>query len=232
MRSAGIRAVVASAAVFAAVCGCGGGGKRESANVQSSQPLVIYLHGMFDAKTPDGATSDRVRERFREAGFDVWTPKGRLGLCDWSEDAKRSVCWPSDERALAAAREIVRDWGPQIVTRRPIVVGFSNGGAFATLLAVHGLIRACGFATLHGFPAGTMHIEPGARAPLLLVAGRGAQWEGPQLEATVAQLSAVGWPHKAKIHDGPHSVSDADLEAAIAFARDATRTGCTETPAK
>lgn len=230
MRPAVIRAVVASGAVFAAICGCGGGGKRESANVPSARPLIIYLHGMFEANTSDDATNDRVHERFREAGFDVWAPKGRLGLCDWSEEAKRSVCWPSDERALGVAREIVDEWGPQLVTRRPVVVGFSNGGAFATLLAVHGLIRACGFATLHGFPAGTLHIEPSARPPLLLIAGRGAPWEGPQLAATTAQLSAVGWPHEAKIHDGPHSVSDADLDAAISFAREATRTGCTETP--
>lgn len=231
VRSTTVRVVVASAIMFAAICGCGGGGKHESADVRSgARPLVIYLRGMFDANTPDEATTDRVRERFRAAGFDVWAPTGRVGLCDWSEEAKRLLCWPSDERALAAAREIVHEWGPQLVTRRPVVVGFSNGGAFATLLATHGLVRACGFATLHGFQAGRLHIEPSARPPLLLIAGRGAPWEGPQLAATTAQLSAIGWPHEAKIHDGPHAVSDADLNAAIAFAREATRAGCAETP--
>lgn len=223
MRTATVRVAVVSAVMFAAICGCGGR-KHASAEVQSAPPLVIYLHGMFDVKTPDQATSDRFRERFRNAGFDVWAPTGRPGLCDWSEEAKHSVCWPSDERALAAAREIVHEWGPQVPTRRPVIVaGFSNGGAFTVLLAVHGLVSACGFASMHGFPAGTLHAESGKPAPILLIGGSGAAWESGLMTTATTQLRALGWPHEARMHDGGHAVSDKDLDDVLAFAQRAVR---------
>lgn len=100
-------------------------------------------------------------------------------------------------------------------------MGFSNGGAFAVLLALHGLVDACGTVSLHGFPAGAMHPRAEASRPLLLVAGRGAEWEPRQLEATTAQLRPLGWPFETKTHDEAHAVSDADLDDAVAFARDA-----------
>ncbi len=227
MRTAIIRIVVASAVMFAAIGGCSGGGKRESAGVRSARPLVIYLHGMLNATTAHEASHERVRERFRDAGFDVWTPKGRLGLCDWSEDAKQSVCWPSDERTLGTAREIVHEWGEQLSTRRPVVVvGFSNGGAFAVLLAVHGLVQGCGFVSMHGFPAGALHVDAGPHAPILLIGGTGAAWESAQMTTTTKQLDALAWPHTAKMHDGGHAVSDRDIDEVLTFARRAVQMDC------
>jgi dienelactone hydrolase len=200
---------------------------KVSTAVETDKPLAVFLHGVFEGK--GDPNDDHVRERLRAAGFAVWTPTGKPGLCDWSEDAKRSTCWPSDERTLGKAREIVREWQPNLPPSQPmVVVGFSNGGAFATLLATHRLVPACGFASLHGFPAGAIHAEAGQgkRAPILLVGGRGAAWESAQMSATSAQLKTLGWPHETKTHDGGHVVSDQDLDAAIAFARDAVR-GCT-----
>lgn len=72
------------------------------------------------------------------------------------------------------------------------------------LLATHGLVRACGFASLHGFPAGAIHLEAveAKRAPILLVAGRGAAWESAQMSATATPLETLGWPYQTKTHDG------------------------------
>jgi predicted esterase len=191
------------------------------------RPLVVFLHGMVQPGHTDEATENRVRERFGAAGFDVFTPRGKLGLCEWSDEAKQSLCWPSDERSLDTARAIVSEWS--LATARPtIVVGFSNGGAFALLLALHGLVPACGISSLHGFPAGRLHPEPGRRMPLFLIAGREAAWEPEQMIRTTEQLKAVAWPHEARMHDGGHAVSDRDLDEAIGFARQAVRTGCAE----
>lgn len=180
---------------------------------EGPRPVVVFLHGV--SPKPDEATADRVRARFRAAGFDVVTPAGRPALCDWAEDVKKSPCWPSDERGVATGRAMVEEWKVRDVAA---VVGFSNGGAFTTLIAAHGLLPSCSFVTLHGFPPG--EVKPDAApAPILLVGGRAAPWEPPLLETTTAAFAAKGWPHEAKLLDEGHAVSDADLDAATAFVK-------------
>jgi predicted esterase len=223
-----------SALVFAAIAStwvlaCGAPDRADPAapsRPREARPLVVFLHGMTEPGLAGEGADDRIRRRFEEAGFELAAPTGREGLCDWSDEVKRARCWPSDERSLGAAREIAGEWRQTLAPSRPIVVvGFSNGGAFATLLALHGLVRACGFATMHGFPAGTLHASAATKAPLLLIAGRGAPWESGQLATTTRQLTALGWPHDARTHDGAHAISDADLDATIAFAHKAVD-GC------
>jgi dienelactone hydrolase len=192
----------------------------------SHRPVVVFLHGQLaldsDAIADEEVTERRVRARLGEAGFDVWVPRGRAGLCDWDDDAKRLLCWPSDERKLDEARTIASEWPRALHGRRPaLVVGFSNGGAFATLLAVHGLTFACGFVALHGFPAGALHVDAPRPSPLLLVSARGASWEAGQLEATARALDSAHWPFRATAREGTHGVEDADLEEVLAFARGA-----------
>jgi predicted esterase len=104
------------------------------------------------------------------------------------------------------------------------VAGFSSGGAFATLVALHGLVSACGFATLHGFPAGDLH-GGGPKRPLLLTAGTGAEWEPSQLERTTGKLEELGWRYETKLHSGAHAVNVTDVKALVAFAKGAIQ-GC------
>jgi len=175
----------------------------------------VFLHGVVAAD--DAASVDpAVKARLEREGFDVVTPTGRVGLCDWNEASKAARCWPSDERQLEVARAIAATWGAS--DRPTLVVGFSNGGAFATLLALHGLYPACGYATLHGFPAGELHAV-GPKRPLLLTAGRAAAWEPDQLAETTAKLQDLGWRYETKLHAGGHSVSDNDLRALLPWAR-------------
>jgi predicted esterase len=190
------------------------------------RPMVVFLHGQLgpdaDALAEEGATERRVRERLGDAGFEVWAPRGRTGLCDWADDAKHLTCWPSDERRLDVAVAIASEWARALDGRRPtVVVGFSNGAAFAVLLAAHGLIPACGFVALHGVPAGALNVDATRGAPLLLVSARGASWEGEQAAATARALDAVRWPYRATTREGTHAVSDADLDEVVSFAREA-----------
>jgi predicted esterase len=192
----------------------------------SHRPVVVFLHGQLalddDALADEEATERRVRTRLGDAGFDVWAPRGRVGLCDWDDGARRLACWPSDERKLDDARSITAEWPRALRGRRPaLVVGFSNGAAFATLLAVHGVVSACGFVALHGFPAGAIHVDAAHPAPLLLMSARGASWEAGQLEATTRALDAAHWPYRAAAREGSHAVEDADLEEVVAFGRGA-----------
>jgi predicted esterase len=109
-----------------------------------------------------------------------------------------------------------------------VLVGFSNGGAFAVLLALHGLVRGCAFASMHGFPAGALHAEAEQHSPILLIGGTGAAWESAQMSTTAERLNGLAWPHEAKTHDEPHAISDADLEDVVDFAQRAVRSGCSE----
>jgi predicted esterase len=200
--------------VLLAACG---GGEGRSANGPASlpRPRIVFLHGMLAGN--DRATIDPALEaRLESEGFDVATPMGRIGLCDWNEASKAARCWPSDEQKLEAARAIASTWPAS--DKPTLVVGFSNGGAFATLLALHGLYPACGFASLHGFPAGDLHAD-GPKRPLLLIAGRAAEWEPDQLAETTAKLQDLGWRFETKLHAGGHAVSDNDLRALLSWAR-------------
>ena len=193
------------------------------------RPLVVFLHGMVG---PDGAagaeeTESRVRERFADEGFDVWAPHGRVGLCDWSADAKLASCWPSDERTLDQAQDIAQGWGAAVRGKRPtFIVGFSNGAAFSVLLATHGLVHTCGVVALHGAPAGALHIEAKAPSPMLFVAASDVSWEAGQIDATTRVLDAHGWRSRTMTRAGGHDVADEDLEATIEFVRYAIRVGC------
>jgi dienelactone hydrolase len=170
--------------------------------------------------TADAAIEDIVRERFDAAGFDVWLPRGRAGLCDWDEAVRSAECWPSDERHIQDAADIMGEWRAALAGRRPLVVGFSNGAAFAVLLAVHGLLDACAFVALHGVPAGSLRRTKDARpTPILFVGARGASWEADQIASAERALSLSGWPHQSAMREGLHGVTIEDLDLAVDFAR-------------
>ena len=201
---------------------CGGAEKRAT-DVPGSppRPRIVFLHGMVAGEDPT-PIDPAVKARLESEGFDVVTPMGRVGLCDWNEASKAARCWPSDEQKLEVAKAIASTWPAS--DKPTLVVGFSNGGAFATLLALHGLYPACGFASLHGFPAGDLHAD-GPKRPVLLTGGRAAEWEPDQLAQTRAKLEDLGWRYETKLHAGGHSVSDNDVRALLPWAR-ATLRGC------
>ena len=184
----------------------------------TERPLVVYLHGVVRPGTEKAEEAQR-RELTRRAearGFEVWAPSGEKGLCDWSDDVRGDVCWPSDERRLEDAKRIALGWKPRLRERRTHLLGFSNGAAFALLLTAHGLVPTACVAALHGAPAGALHVTSIPRSPILGYAGD-APWEKPQLEAALAPLRDAGANVRLVTASGPHALDAPSIDAALGF---------------
>lgn len=115
--------------------------------------LLIYLHGRY-AKDESADESDRQRRvaaRFTSNGYAVLALRGKLGACGFAE-LSDWYCWPSNEQTVDYAGEIVAAWADSLSEAerrlhpdRRFILGFSNGGYFAGLLASRGLVAADGY---------------------------------------------------------------------------------------
>lgn len=186
-------------------------------------PLVIFLHGMTTCA--DDALSEGKRLAEASGGaFSVLAPLGRLGDCDWSEEVAGHHCWPSHpkqeaklavlvQRLRADLREIA---GRLPGHRPPVLVGFSNGGYAATLLASRtDLLELGGLVVLN---AGTSSLL-GDTATLrtLLRAARGDPWHHTTMVELRETLEQSGWSPAWEERDGPHALEESDFAAVARF---------------
>lgn len=185
-------------------------------------PLVVYLHGRYARTAADEELDRQARlaQRATARGYAVLALRGRLGLCggkleDW-------YCWPSNEKTAPAAPEIAGAWEPALATAearagrgRRYLLGFSNGGYFATLLAARDLFRADAVAIAGAGSATTIH-PAGPKPPIvLLFAEDDAALES--MQGLASELRAVDWPFAAHVRDGGHQLTDGDIDAALTF---------------
>jgi predicted esterase len=201
----------------------GGGCLALSPLAQAVQPLIVYLHGRY-LRTAAGDEIDRQRRLARRAasrGFAVLVLRGRLGACS-DPDLADWYCWPSNDRNADTAATVVATWGYALTTaydrtgtRRPFVLGFSNGGYFAGLLASRGLLDVEAIVVAHGGPVDPVH-PLGSTPPLLLLSADddAAQDEMIRYEG---ELARAGWPHDSYARAGGHGLTDDDIDAALAF---------------
>jgi dienelactone hydrolase len=189
----------------------------------SPLPLVIYLHGLFERGPMENEERDRQRRVARQAtarGFAVLALKGAEGACDSERTAL--VCWPSNERSADKAPAFVEQWQPALKSaekRHPIearyVLGFSNGGYFAGLIAEGALYDANAFVIAHAGPVQPVRAV-GRKPPLLLMsADEDISQEGMvQLDD---ELTRDDWPHEHYVRDGGHALPDSDIGVALTF---------------
>jgi predicted esterase len=201
----------------------GGGCLAASKEPGASERLVIYLHGRY-ARDADSEEMDRQRRlatRALSRRFAVLALRGRLGTCTAPELANW-FCWPSNERNADEAPAFVRVWSQALRTatdktgaRRRFLLGFSNGGYFAGLLASRGLLEVEAVAIAHAGP-----VEPVAararKAPLLLLSADDdiAQDDMIRLDE---ELVREKWPHDSYARTGGHGLTDEDIDAALTF---------------
>jgi predicted esterase len=186
-------------------------------------PLIVYLHGRY-ARTAAGEEGDRQRRlaaRATSRGFAVLALRGRLGGCSDPELADW-YCWPSNERNADAAGVVVDAWARALATayersgaRRPFLLGFSNGGYFAGLIASRGLLEIGALVVAHGGPVEPVHALRG-KPPLLLLSADDdvAQDEMIRFDE---ELAREQWPHDEYARLGGHGLTDEDIDAALAF---------------
>lgn len=185
-----------------------------------SQPLVVYLHGRY-ARNAGGEEVDRQRrlaEKANAQGFAVLALRGRLGACAAAE-LSSWYCWPENGQA---ADTVVTSWKGALdeAHRRThsntqYVLGFSNGGYFAGLLATRGLLDADAFVVAHAGPVEPVHAQKG-KPPMLLLSSdqESAQSSMDRLDH---ELTREDWAHDSYAHEGGHDLNDTDIDAALAF---------------
>ncbi len=195
-------------------------------------PVVMYLHGMYPASAPqETLEAQRLLARLvTEAGFALLIPRGRLGLCDWHPDLLNWYCWPASAAVAGMSAEMALGWellwqgleqrlGPseQGKPRRRFLLGYSNGGFFAALLAARGDVPFDGYAIVDGGPVEPAWFDPGRAAPVLLLSAQDDRWQAPLMEHLHQLLDEAGWPHDYRLRKGGHALTRSDVEGSLGF---------------
>ncbi|WP_438021171.1 hypothetical protein WMF18_19785 [Sorangium sp. So ce315] len=177
-------------------------------------PILHVLHGVM---APD-ALPVRLQAIAAEAaaalGVVAVFPRGSPGLCTWDPSVETSFCWPTRRETVdAAAPALIAAWmSAEALLGRILgqtfggrhVMGFSNGGYFASYVALEGLVEVDG-AGLVG--AGRMvieeHLFSQERPPIYIAVG------DDELASTIASaenladlLTQHGWEHELVVHPG------------------------------
>lgn len=203
-----------------------GGGCLASATSGTRTPtLLIYLHGRY-APTAAGVAEEldrqaRVAKLGASHNFAVLALRGSQGRCTTPE-LRDWWCWPSNERNLAMGPEIVASWSTAIAaaearakSKRRVLLGFSNGGYFAALIATRALMPLDAITIAHAGPAEPTKGE-GKKPPILLLTAD----EDVSIESMMlldGQLSQDKWPHVIGSRDGGHALPDSDIQTALTF---------------
>ncbi|WP_437539073.1 dienelactone hydrolase family protein [Sorangium sp. So ce726] len=177
-------------------------------------PILYVLHG---AMAPDSLPVDlqAIAAGAAEAlGAVAVFPRGRPGLCTWDPSVETYSCWPTRRETVdAAAPALIDEWmRAEALMERILgetfggryVMGFSNGGYFASYVALEGLVAVDG-AALVG--AGRMvieeHLFSEERPPIFIAVGE------LELASTIASaenladvLTQHGWEHELVVHPG------------------------------
>jgi predicted esterase len=188
-----------------------------------SKALIVYLHGRYTPET-EGEEKERQARVARMAtasGFSVIAFRGKQGGCVGPELATY-FCWPSNEKTQDAGPETVTSWSASLASVEKRIgnvprylLGFSNGAYFAALITTRALMPFDAVAIVSGGP-----VEPtkafGAKPPILLVTADddGAQDEMLRLES---ELARERWPKTLASREGPHALTDFDVDMALKF---------------
>ncbi|XXX82595.1 hypothetical protein WMF30_27970 [Sorangium sp. So ce134] len=177
-------------------------------------PILYVLHGAMAPDSLPVALQAIAAEAAEALGVVAVFPRGRPGLCTWDPSVETHICWPTRRETVdAAAPALVEAWmsAEALMARilggtfgRRYVMGFSNGGYFASYVALEGLVAVDG-AGLVG--AGRMvieeHLFSQERPPIYIAVG------AEELASTIASaenladvLTQHGWEHELVMHPG------------------------------
>lgn len=186
-------------------------------------PLLVYLHGRYSPKTLDEelGRQARVARLGTAKGFAVLALRGVQGECTQAELAD-TWCWPSNPRNAPHGAAFVARLQPAIAAARArvgpgpdLLLGFSNGAYFATLIATRALGSFAAIAIAHGGPVPPTRAA-GATPPLLLLTADDDLSDG-EMRQLDAELAREGWAHELVSREGGHELPDWDVEIALTF---------------
>jgi len=201
----------------------GGGCFAAPARPERPSPLLIYVHGRYSPKTLDDELTRQARvARLGTAkGFGVLAMRGTQGECTQPELAD-TWCWPSNPRNAEHGAAFVTRFEPAVAAAKSelgegptVLLGFSNGAYFATLIAMRALAPFDAIAIAHGGPVQPT-IATGAMPPLLLLTADEDPSDGEMRELD-AELARVKWPHELVSREGGHALPETDVAFALTF---------------
>jgi predicted esterase len=199
------------------------GGGCLALSSRPGQPLIIYLHGRYarDLSADEVDRQRRLAARATSRGFAVLALRGRLGTCTNPELADW-FCWPSNEHNSDAGEAFVSGWAQPLSaaqersgSRARYLLGFSNGGYFAGLIASRGLLDVDAVVVAHGGPVEPVHALR-TQPPLLLLSADDDIAQDEMIALHEA-LVREGWPHDSYARTGGHALTDEDIDSALAF---------------
>lgn len=200
--------------------------------VPSTQPtpktLVIFLHSLVGSEPraawPQQLRMSKTAEAYR---FAALVPRGRPGLGPGRDP--RVLAWPTAlELQQQVEQELLDEWR-QALRRveqergrfeRVLLFGFSNGAYYASNLAFRDAFVTDGVAAFAGGSGSKyqrlLATRSKRRVPLFV--GYGTQDpDHPRQVEMIRMLRAIDWPHRSRADHVGHTVTDAQLRAALSY---------------
>jgi predicted esterase len=196
--------------------------------------LLIYLHGIVPPSGPSPQKTNLetvVTKAARRAGVAALMPRGERGLGPKGQEQWWG--WPTGEGSyrrrgpalVAAVVEARRRFEAftGVAFARVYVAGSSSGAYFVSELALHGGLRADGYAAISG-GAARPTAELASLPPTPFYIGYGTHDPAANsARALAALLRHAGWPVRIEAHPVPHGAHEVYLDEAFAFFRGADR---------
>lgn len=190
--------------------------------------LIVYFHGMM-APSPKTFAWElsfmTVAAKSRRVPIVVL--RGTPGLCDWADEYRDWWCWPSVRSRLPEVGTALTRLGEVLVAAgkalgrplpAPLLVGYSNGGYFLSLVMGDTKARASGYAVLHGGLVTGVTFAPERKRPTLLISATDDEVQRPAMESFRAVLDAAGWAPGWHVRKGSHPPEVEDFTRVLEFA--------------
>ena len=196
-------------------------------SVGPSASLVIFLHGMMQPDSLPQGMQNTARTAADTQGFVVLFPRGHQGLCGWDPSVEPYWCWPTSRVNVDAyALEFTSEWLASeallesvldISFDRRFVIGFSNGGYFASYVGLEGLLPTSGAGVV---AAGRSYVDASLLSPhhppfYIAVGAMDSQPIQDSAQNLALALAQHDWPRTFVRHmDRGHEIRVDDMNAA------------------
>jgi len=196
---------------------------KPSAAPASPRALLVYLHGRY---APQGQAEElerqaRVAKLATARGYAFVAFRGMRGECTNPQLASW-WCWPSNERNAGDGPRFIAHWRSALAEaerrarpNRRVLLGYSNGGYFAALIASRNLLPFDAVAIAHAGPVHPM--TPVASKPPMLLVDADDDPSGPEMSSLASTLGRENWPHAVVVREGGHALPDWDIKMSLTF---------------
>lgn len=190
--------------------------------------LVIFLHSLIGAEARAAWPQQRRMVNSAQAyGFAALVPRGRPGLGPGRDP--RVLAWPTAlELQKQVESELLQQWREAVEHveaesgrfERVLLFGFSNGAYYASNLAFREAVQVDGVAAFAGGSGSKYQrlLASRSKRRVPIFVGYGTQDPDHQRQQQMIEmLRQINWPHRARADAVGHTVTDAQLRAALAF---------------